>query len=166
MLCHQVSVHGKGRGCFGVFPTGGQPLYLLWYTAIMPNVCSSPQNQLFIRSLSPKILLPVIYNTHRVPLINLPLIKLVSVLSRIILRFLKQAREHDGTGASLQIPACRCSWKSPTLCRRHVHRTSFTITICSLWDAPTSALSLQGTRALRGAAGVKLFPPLGSLQGT
>lgn len=46
MFRHQVSVHGKGRGCFGVFlpfPTDGQPLYLLWYTVLMPNVCASPQ---------------------------------------------------------------------------------------------------------------------------
>lgn len=124
-----------------------------------------PKKQLFISTPCPKILLLVIYNIHCVPLINLqasPVWKqLVLVLSRIILRFLKQAREHDGTGASLQTPAWRCSWKSPTLCHHHVP-----ITTCWLWDAPTPALSLQGTQAPHGAAGVKLFPPLGSLQGT
>lgn len=75
------------------------------------------------------------------PLINLqanPVWKqLFSVLSRIMCRFLKPAREHDGTGASLQIPALQVLLKER---HRHVHRTQLyhhhPLTSGCLWHLP------------------------------
>lgn len=105
------------------------------------------------------------------PLINLqasPVWKqLFSVLSRIICRFLKQAREHDGTGASLQILALQVLPKEPCFVSRpHAQDSVLPSPSAHFGTSLTPALSVQGTQALRRAAGKRLFPPLGSLQGT
>lgn len=77
--------------------------------------------------------------------------RLLWVLSRIICVFLKQAREHDGTGAPLQVLP-----KSSVLCtlhHHHVHRTSFTILIHSLRDVSDTCLVHARTQPCTGLLG-------------
>lgn len=85
------------------------------------------------------------------PLINLqasPVWKqLFSVLSRMICRFLKQAREHDGTGASLQRPAVQVLPKEPHFASPpRAQDSALPSPSAHFGMSLTPALSLQGTQ--------------------